>query len=564
MSVKRQDGYMNKARVVIMMFFVPLTSFAQYGYSSYGYANANLQGSGYWGGQQNCGYQQMQSSGRSQNQMLRKTTEDTRNTELKKQLAQKKLEKKRAETEMEQASRKLERVFDSEILSFLLEVHIEKGNECKAYKTFPANGCVNSVTAQGSAPAATISSDCDGKEDVPEKLKIKWTKEGGGYCTASSRSSGGSVSAAICSDSSLRNNDYKNAGAASDCSKQLTEYRKNRIKRDEAQSKIEKIEDDIKDQEYAAADAKERAALEKKYHQSEDMEADCEECAAQGRSGSVGFGSGPDGRSNSGRDWASVLGNIGLGLGLAYVGKQYDDRNAEYSAQLGYPPQSGYPTAVSLGAPYILNGIYGAVNGSNGQGSFGCGNSMSMGNGVNSAFGYPQNMLGNQVNGGGMYSMGYNPYNSMYGNTNPYASLYGSANLGYGTMTGTMMNNYETMTNSSQSQLLALQYQQQMAQYQMQYYQQQYQQQMQSYQQQQQVATQSSQIQQEIYNLQIRLQNLNSGYYTYGATSGQTYNTGGYYGTYTTGSTTAPTWIPGSTSSIYTVPTTYSTTTNGR
>lgn len=608
---------MNKTIPVMMMFFLPLTSFAQYGYSAYGYANANLQGSGYWGGQQNCGYQQTQNTGRGQNQNQKqgsqKTTEDSRISELKKQLSLKQLERKRAESEMELASRKLERVFDSEVLSFLLEVHMEKGNECKDYKTFPANGCVNAGT-QGSTAVGTavvqpngsqvivggsaaISSDCDGKEDVPEKLKSKWTKEGGGYCTASSRSSGGSVSSAICSDSSLRNEDRKSAGNVADCGKQLTAYRKNRIKRDEAQAKIEKIEDDIKDQEYAIADAKERTNLEKQYRQSDNMEADCEECAAMGRNGSGGSGSGPGGRSNSGRDWASILGNIGVGVGLAYVGKQYDDRNAEYSAQLGYPPQSGYPTAVSLGAPFILNGIYGAVNGSNGQGSFGCGNSMTMGNGLNgmgnmygmngvngganSAFGYPQNMLGNQVNGGGMYSMGYNPYNSMYGNTNPNASLYGNANLGYGNSygnnyglnTGTMLNNgYGTMsnyglgsmTNNSQSQLLALQYQQQMAQYQMQYYQQQYQQQMQSYQQQQQVATQSTQLQQEIYNLQIRLQNLNSGYYTYGSTSGQTNNTGGYYGTYTTGSTTAPTWVPGTTSTIYTVPTTYSTTTNGR
>ncbi len=545
-----------------VVVFTPLTSVAQYGY-----ANMNLQGSGYWGGQQNCGYQQTQNTGSMQAQGRSQTAEKSeeektatsRISDLKKQLASKQLEKKRAESEMQMAARKLERVFDSEILDFLLEVHIEKGNECKNYKTFPANHCVDqaitgrTAVAEGTVDAngsQVISSevvkfDCDGKDEVPDKLKNKWTMAGSGsYCTANSRSSGGSISASICKDQTLRSDERKSSASSSDCGQQLTSYRKNRIKRDDVQSKIERIEDDIENQQMAIADAKERQALEKSYRMSNSTEAACEECGDMSRDGGQ--------KQKSNRDWGSILGNIGVGLGLAYVGKQYDELNAEYSAQLGYPPQSGYPTAVSMGAPYILNGVYGAVNGSSGQGSFGCGNGASMASGMSgqmNAFGYPQSMLGQQTNGGGMYTMGYNPYNSMYGNTtNPYASAYGNANLGG--------NNY-------QSQLLALQYQQQMAQYQSQYYQQQYQQQLQSYQQQQQTSQQSQQIQQEIYNLQLRLQNINTGNYNYGTTtSGLTYS-GGYYGT--TGSTsTPPTWIPGSTNTIYTVPTTYSTTTNGR
>ena len=577
-----------------VVVLAPFTSFAQYGYvnaSAYGYANTNLQGSGYWGGQQNCGYQQSQNTGRTQTQQKSQQSEEekaasSKISDLKKQLASKQLEKKRAESEMQSAARKLERVFDSEILDFLLDTHIEKGNECKSYKTFPANNCVGekgkgaTAVAEGTtvdengaqvvqAKTVPVSFDCDGKEEVPEKLKAKWTTAGpGSYCTANSRSSGGAVSANICKDTSLRSDDRKGSASTSDCGKALTDYRKNRIKRDETQAKIEKIEDDIENQQYAIADAKERAALEKEYRMSNSSEANCEECGQMSRDGGGGQ------RQSNSRDWGSILGNIGVGLGLAYVGKQYDERNAEYSAQLGYPPQSGYPTAISMGAPYILNGIYGAVNGSSGQGSFGCGNTSMMSgmsgmNGMNgmmgmSAFGYPQNIMGGgQMNGGGMYTMGYNPYNSMYGNTNPYASLYGNASLGYGNMTNSTGTNY-------QSNMLALQYQQQMAQYQMQYYQQQYQQQMQQYQQQQQVSAQSQQIQQEIYSLQMRLQNLNTGTYNYGSTtSGLTYN-GGYYGSYGTtngttyGTTTAPTWIPGSTSTIYTTPTTYSTTTNGR
>ncbi len=591
--------FMNKWITSIMLMF-PLTSVAQYGYSAYGYANTGLQGSGYWGGQQNCGYQVSQNTGgKSQGQQKEKA--DSRLTELKKELAAKELDKKRSEKEMELAAKKLERVFDSEILDFLLEVHIEKGNTCADYKTFPGSRCgqqqvsqtgstavgEGTVSEDGSqviTPATQVVStvDCDGKEDVPEKLQAKWTKQSGGYCNANSRSSGGSVSAAICSDASLRNSDRKSSASSSDCSKQLANYRKFRIKRDEAQAKIERIEDEIEDRQYAIADEKERASLDGQSRMAK-TEADCEECGMMDRDGGGG-------EKKSNRDWISTLGNIGVGLGLAYVGKQYDDRNAEYSAQLGYPPQSGYPTAVSLGLPFILNGVYGSVNGSNGQGSMGCGNSMSMSGmtGMAGAFGYPQSMYGQNPYGGGMYTMGYNPYMNGYGNQNLYASNgygmmangmmngYGTMMNGYGTMAGGManygygnMSNYGTMSgygnmsnyglgtmnNNYQSQMLALQYQQQMSQYQMQYYQQQYQAQMQQYQQQQQVAQQGQQLQQEIYNLQMRLQNLYSGsYYNNGTSTSGLTATGGYYGT-----TTAPTWIPGSTSTIYTP-----TTVNGR
>lgn len=609
--------FMNKWMASIILMF-PLTSFAQYGYSAYGYANAGLQGSGYWGGQQNCGYQVSQNTGgKSQGQQKEKT--DSRLAELKKELAAKELEKKRSEKEMELAAKKLERVFDSEILDFLLEVHIEKGNTCADYKTFPGNRCgqqqasQTGSTAVGEAtmnedgsqviapatPVVMITTDCEGKEDVPEKLQAKWTKQGGGYCNANSRSSGGSVSAAICNDASLRNSDRKSSAQSSDCSKQLANYRKYRIKRDETQAKIERIEDEIEDRQYAIADEKERASLDGQSRMAK-TEADCEECGMMDRDGSGG-------EKKSNRDWISTLGNIGVGLGLAYVGKQYDDRNAEYSAQLGYPPQTGYPTAVSLGLPFILNGVYGSVNGSNGQGSMGCGNSMSGINGMGNmngmgqmggAFGYPQSMYGQNPYGGGMYTMGYNPYMNGYGNQNLYGSNgygmmangmmngYGTMMNGYGTMTGGManygtmsnygnMSNYGlgTMSNNYQSQMLALQYQQQMSQYQMQYYQQQYQAQMQQYQQQQQVTQQSQQLQQEIYNLQMRLQNLYTGsYYNNGTSTSGLTATGGYYGTTygttTYGTTTAPTWIPGSTSTIYTTtPTYYNTTTtnvNGR
>lgn len=423
------------------------------------YANmggsAGMWGSGYWGGMQGCQYPTKQGTNTT-------SVSDEERAANKKisalQLQLKKLEsdKAKSEREMEFAQRKLERQFDSEILDFLLSTHIEKDNQCGNYKTPSCNA--TSSTGQSAAqivdqngepiPAdisnAITSTNCGNKDDVPERLQNKWvTSNGGGYCTAKSKSSAGAVSPSICGDQALWPEERKSSAySTSECGKILADYRKNKIKKDQIQDKIERLEREIEDREYAISDAQERAQLEREYRLANQTEGDCPECAAEGRGYTY---------SSQKRDWGYILGNLGIGLALGMVGKKYDQAVMEQNAQLGYPSQQGYPTAVSMGAPYVLAGVYGAVNGGTGSGGFGCGAGIggtgnpygSMGgmNGpfggpmgaygpyanMGGAFGYPQNMYGSPW-GGGMYLPGYGPGGMFAG---PNGGWPGGFNTGY-------------------------------------------------------------------------------------------------------------------------------------
>ncbi|MES2803686.1 MAG: hypothetical protein V4654_14435, partial [Bdellovibrionota bacterium] len=441
------------------------------GGAGYGGGGGGLWGSGYSGGQQGCGYPWKQGSGATS--VSDEEKEERRKiSDLQKDLKARQLEKKRAETEMQFAARKLERQFDGEILDFLLETHIEKGNTCNDYVTAPNLNCdaqtgatavatgsatVDATTGQQVVTPTTqvvVSADCSSKDDVPEKLRPNWN---GKYCAAKSKSDGGKVNAVICADKTLKPDDRKSGSySTTECGRQLSDYRKFRIKRDEAQSKIERIEDDMRDREYAISDAKERAKIEREYRAKTQLEGECEDCGSGDRDG---------GYQKPKRDWVSILGTIGVGLGLGYVGKQYDDRNAEYSAQLGYPPAQGYPTAVSMGFPFILAGAYGAINGGSGMGGFGCAGGMNGGGfpygagggmggpfggamgaygpyGPGGAFGYPQGMFGSPW-GGGMYPPGYGPGGMMAGPNGGWPYGYGNGmavngivNGGYGNQMG--------------------------------------------------------------------------------------------------------------------------------
>ena len=397
-------------------------------------------GSGYYGGVQGCNQNWQQGSGAIN--VSDEELEERKNIQsAKSNLEKEKLEKKRADSEMEFAKKKLERVFDSEILDFLIDVHMDKMNLCSNYKlmaSVPANATAGITTcsivdANGKEIQSSDATVCGGKDEIPAKLQGKWINSTGtGYCTASSLSKAGDVSSKICSDATLRPEDspkYRSY-SSNECGKSLSNYKKFKLKSEKSQARIEMLEDEIRERAYAIADAKERAALERKYRQANTSETDCPECDAAARGNTY---------TKPKRDWVSILGQVGVGLGLGVLGKQYDDRNAEYNAQLGYPPQQGYPTAVSMGLPFVLGGVYGAINGTSGQGGFGCAGGMNgtggvygAGNGMNGpfggaggvygpygnanggAFGYPQGMYGTPW-GGGMYNPGYGAGGSIAG-----------------------------------------------------------------------------------------------------------------------------------------------------
>ena len=321
-----------------------------------------------------------------------------------------------------------------------MSVHMTKLNKCEDYKTYPGSNCYAKTDtkvkgdttsaeadSKGSQVGSTTTAKCDGKDDVPDLLKKSWTKSeqegGGGYCTANSDSSKGSVSPAICSDKSLRpESDSKfKSYSTSECSKALKDYRKWMIEQGNAAARIETAEQEINDRQYAISNARERAKLDREYRLATTTEGECEECDQEARGYRY---------EKPKKDWGSVFAQVGVGLGLGFLGKKYDDRNAEYQAQLGYPPTQGYPTALSLGLPFILGGVYGAVNGATGTGGFGCGGYGGYGGGGadgvygpygagGGAFGYPQGMYGSPW-GGGMYNPGIGAYGGFNGPNGGY------------------------------------------------------------------------------------------------------------------------------------------------
>ncbi len=333
--------------LVLALFFTAFLANEKASATIGGYGS--LYGSGHYGGMQQCPYPTR--IGREAFSMSDEEKEERKEiSKRKKELKLRKLEVARAEKEREFAGRKLERYFETSVAEFLMDVHIEKLNKCENYKVHPSLKCfakkgdtdTGKTTAgeandSGDAEKKEISSKCGEKDDVPDLLAKSWIKSdadgGGGYCSAGNESAKGSVNPAICSDTKLRpESDRKNKSySVSDCTKALKDYRKFRIEQGNAQAKYDRAKDEIEDREFAASNARERAALDRKYKM-EDTEGDCEDCDEESRGYTY---------KKPKRDWPSIIGQVGIGLGLGFLGKKYDDRNAEYQAQLGYPPTQG-------------------------------------------------------------------------------------------------------------------------------------------------------------------------------------------------------------------------------
>lgn len=345
----------------------------------------SLWGSGYWGGQQGCSMPQQNQSQISFSGMPGAQGSDgdtgtdhvAQSKKSAKESKAKKYESEKAllEKKQDRLTQKIEKFFDPEISDFLLQTHFEKMNRCDDYRTYPQYDCASGEN----------KSVCDGKDEVPQKLKEKWTSSSGGYCNANSNSNRGSVQSAICNDASLRPTEGSQYRSTSDCSQTLSDYRKNKMKLDQLQEKIERTQDEIADLEYASEEEK----LNTKESRHSKTEGGCEECALAGRTGNI---------QKSNRDWWSTAANVVGGLGMIWYGKKIDESAQDYNAQLGYPSTNsyGYPF-VNAGVSTLINGF----TGSNGN----CGHSNY------SAFGYPQS------------------YGNSYGNI--YGSVYGNYGTGY-------------------------------------------------------------------------------------------------------------------------------------
>lgn len=459
----------------------------------------SMWGTGVYGGMQGCSYPMQVAQGAvSEDDATREARE--RIKEIQEQIKEKKSEKKKADTLAKRSRDEIEKGIASEYSDFVFE-HIENSRRCLQYKEYGSSLPEPEVQAHGEIAGQPIAEA--NMISVQSFSAEQWTR----FCDANRP---GSINPSICSDPQTQGRSGGNRSAQS-CKKGLADYRKNYAMAEKLQGEIEDLQEDLKDAKSSLTDARREAAEERKEQTEGGV---CIECMAKSN------GQTP---VQPQTNWASVLGNVGVGLASIYAGYQTNKMVTENNANLGWPTNPyasqgyGYGLgAIGTGLGQALgggaSGIYGSMAGSMGTGSFGCAGTNGGANGMMGPYG--------GMNGNGMWGnpYGMSNYNSMMGG--------GMFNSGMGSWG---MNGY----NSSQ-------YQQQMMQYQMQ----QYSQQMQRYQ-------AVSSLQQEMYSLMARMQQIQysgtTGYLggatsSYGYTSGLSTIPGSSYGVnWGTGLSTIPT-----------------------
>lgn len=514
-----------KSLVLILLLFSPAV-------------NAQMWGTGMYGGMQACAYPQQVASGAvSEDDSVREAREAL--SELQAQLKTKKSEKKKVERQTDKARQDIERGISDDYTGFVLE-HIENSRSCASYKGFQGT-----EESQVSAEEGSVTVPQANMTPIQSFSVEEWRA----YCD---RSKSGSVNGALCADARFQKREGR--ANASACKKALVEYRKNYSLQDKLQGDIEDLEARIKDAKEELTDARKQAAEDRKTNTEGGV---CLECLARSNGNSV---------VQPQTNWASVLGNVGVGLASIYIGYKTNKMIADNNANLGWPTDPyaaqgyGYGLgAIATGMGQVIgggSGIYGSMAGGMGAGAFGCAGNNGGPYGMMGPYGgmngsgmwgnpYAMNSMGGGLFNGGMGPWGMNSYNPMMNmmgmnGYNPMLAngmmggMLGTGNmLGYGNMMsyGSMLGG--SLMGGSMMGSYNLQYQQQLMQLQMQ----QYQSQMQKY------STLSS-LQQEMYNLMFRMQQIQYG--------------GSYLGTSLsglgTGTSTYLTPLPGSTSTLTTLP----------
>lgn len=449
--------------------------------------NTSLMGTGYWGGNQGCSYQQRPAQAmNTESDEVREIKEQL--AELKQQINEKKSEKKKLDREVTHAKSDIQKSLADQYAEPVMQ-HMDGFRNCSEYKGFGQSDSGDSISgADSSEDGSIIFSNEDMPEGPPPSMaKSSRTKAAPGrgansnmlnlqgfslqewqtYCDARKT---GSVFTAVCDNSRFRADSGRSNAAT--CKKAINSYRTNAQKSSKLQDEIDDLNREV---ERANDDLKE--ARNDKSGTEGDV---CIECMAKNNSYKY---------QNQQSDMTSLITNVALAGGAMYAGYKTNQMVSENNANLGYPTQT--PSVLSYGYPFLAQGMYGALSGNSGQGGFGCGSSMgnmmggmgmgSMGmgmggmmgmtgmSGMTGAFGYPSSMMnmgmmgmsGGIYNGmGNMYGMngmsnmyGMNGMNGMYGlnsmYTNPYSmnSMYGSNPYQYSAM------------NSLQQQMMMMNYQ---------------------------------------------------------------------------------------------------------
>lgn len=405
----------------------------------------NMQwGTGMAMGQQGCGYQQRTGMGAvSDNDAVSDLLQEQK--DLKQALQEKQRQQKTLERELEKLHDTISESLTSDSADFAF-AHMDNGFRCDEYQSTdgvkktetkttvaeddqelpPAEGPdFDGEPPKGMKPPAGMKRPSRSSKKVSDNQN---KQHPGGmsvaglakYCDATKA---GTIRPDICSDVHYKASENRRGDSA--CKRALPDYRKKTVESQKLASEIDKAQERLKDLKTDIAEARREAREERQNGGGTEGDV-CLECIANG--------SGYSGQQQQRQtDWGGVAANLGTGLAAMYMGYQQNKMVAQYNSNAGWPSQS--TASFGYGLPYVAAGLYGAMGGGTGQGSFGCGSSGGMyGNMQGGAFGYPQSMY-NSPMGGGMYMSGMansmmSPYNSMYGNSMGSMGL--NFNLGIG------------------------------------------------------------------------------------------------------------------------------------
>ncbi len=434
--------------------------------------NSSLAGTGYWGGNQNCAYQQRPAQAVStESDEVRDAKEEI--AELKQEIKEKTSEKKDYDRKVKYAKSDLKKSISEDYAEFMI-THMESARSCSEYINFN-QGDDGEVISRQRPPDGPPPEGFDG---APPTGDARPSRSGGAnsnmlevqafslqewqsYCDARTN---GSVFTAVCDNGKFRTSGT--GSNASSCKSAIGTLRTNAQQANKLQGEIDLLQRKL---ERAQEDLKEA-------RQNPDSEGTvCLECMA--KSNSYNY-------EQPSSNLANLATGVLMGAGAMYAGYKTNQMITDSNANLGYPTQT--PSVMSYGYPYIAQSLYGLMgNNSSGQGGFGCGGQMTggmmgqngmynmMGNMGSSVFGYPSNMMNSMASMSGGIYLGYsNPMynnsmynNSMYSNSlNPYSAYgmtgYGSGNLNtvYGANAYGAYSPYASM-NTLQQQLAQMSYQ---------------------------------------------------------------------------------------------------------
>ncbi len=380
-------------------------------------AQAQQWGTGQWGGMQGCAYPQRAGDGAESDQDLIKEKQEVIK-EAQKQLKSKQNELKSLKRELNASRQDVEQVISEDFSSFVFE-HIENERACTEYKGM--GGTSDGTQTTGTDGGQTIETPDANLTEIQAFQMGEWRQ----ICDMNKR---GSVMGVVCDGKRFRVEE-KTGATAKDCKKGLVDYRKNYARSQRLETEVKSLERAIANGKRDLQSAKEQVAEERRERAKEQLEGGiCVNCATSG-SGYV--------YQKPQTDWANVAANVGTGLLVSLMGYKQQQMVTEANASIGWPTQSYPAGGAAIGAPFFLNGLYGALGGGVGAGAFGCGNMSAGGSVFGPGFSY------NPLTGGGMYLPGMSPWGIAGPNMMYPGGMYPGGIANFGLMGGAMgMNPY--------------------------------------------------------------------------------------------------------------------------